>query len=178
MHIREATVDAAPGIARVHVDTWRAAYAGIVPAEHLAGLSYERSEARWRENLARREAGRFTLIAKVDDNVVSFASAGPEHDGLPGYDGEVYALYVLSAFQRQGIGRTLMLAVVNRLVADGFRAMVIWALKENVKARAFYEALGSVQISEKTIMIGGAELVDVAYGWSDLQRWLARQRDR
>ena len=42
MHIREATLDDVPGIARVHVDTWRTTYPGIVPAEHLAGLSYER----------------------------------------------------------------------------------------------------------------------------------------
>ncbi len=54
MRIREATPDDIPGIARVHVDTWRTAYLGIVPAEHLAGLSYERSEARWREHAVQR----------------------------------------------------------------------------------------------------------------------------
>ena len=32
MRIREATPDDVPGIARVHVDTWRTAYVDIVPA--------------------------------------------------------------------------------------------------------------------------------------------------
>ena len=43
--IRPATLEDAPAIARVHVDTWRTTYAGIVPDEHLAKLSYERSQA-------------------------------------------------------------------------------------------------------------------------------------
>ena len=35
MHIREATLDDVPGIARVHVDTWRTTYVDIVPAGAL-----------------------------------------------------------------------------------------------------------------------------------------------
>jgi hypothetical protein len=56
---------------------------------------------------------------------------------------------------------------------------VIWVLKENVKARAFYEALGGVLIHEKQIVIGGIELVDVAYGWLDIRTVIpeAKQRD-
>jgi hypothetical protein len=47
--------------------------------------------------------------------------------------------------------------------------MIIWALKENRRARAFYEAMGGVLVGEKTITIGGAELADVAYGWPDIR---------
>ncbi len=54
--------------------------------------------------------------------MVGFASGGPERDDIPGYDGELYGLYVLAAYQRQGIGRALMLTVARRLVADGFKA--------------------------------------------------------
>jgi hypothetical protein len=39
--IREAAPADAPGIARVHVDTWRTTYQGIVPDQFLARLSYE-----------------------------------------------------------------------------------------------------------------------------------------
>ena len=178
MRIREATIDDVPGIARVHVDTWRTAYPGIVPAEHLAGLSYERSEARWREFAFREGSPSLVFVAEDAGTIIASASGGPERDGLPGYDGELYGLYVLAAYQRQGIGRALMLTVARRLVADGFKAMVIWVLKENLKARAFYEALGGVPISEKTITIGGAELTDVACGWPDLTHWLSRQEQQ
>lgn len=174
MHIREAVPDDIPGIARVHVDTWRTAYAGIVPAEHLAGMSYEQREARWRENLARQGDGRFTLVAEVDGTGVGFAGGGPERDGLSGYDGELYGLYVLAERQRQGIGRALMLAVARRLVAAGYEAMILWVLRDNLKARAFYEAMGGQLTGEKIGTIGGADLVEVAYGWPDLALWASR----
>ena len=178
MRIREATLDDVPGIARVHVDTWRTTYSGIVPAEYLAGLSYEQRESRWRENLSSQGDGSFTLVADADGSVVGFAGGGPERDTTPGYDGELYGLYVLAAYQRQGIGRELTLTVARRLAADGFRAMIIWVLKDNLKARAFYEAMGGVPVSEKTITIGGSELIEVAYGWPGLTHWLLPQEQR
>ena len=38
IRIREANPADAGPMARVHVDTWRTAYAGILPAGHLEGL--------------------------------------------------------------------------------------------------------------------------------------------
>ena len=108
-------------------------------------------------------------MAEEAGRIVGLASGGPERDGLSGYDGELYGLYVLAEFQRHGVGRALLQVVAQRLTAGGFKAMVIWVLKDNVKARAFYEALGGVLVEEKAITIGGAELIDVAYGWSDIQ---------
>jgi len=178
MRIREATPDDVPGIARVHVDTWRTAYPGIVPAEHLAGLSYERSEARWREHAFREGSPSLVFVAEDAGRIVASASGGPERDGLSGYDGELYGLYVLAAYQRQGIGRELTQTVARRLAAGGFKAMILWALKDNTKTRAFYEAMGGVSAGEKTITIGGAQLIEVAYGWPDLTHWLSRQEQR
>jgi GNAT superfamily N-acetyltransferase len=169
MRIREATADDIPGIARVHVDTWRTAYPGIIPAGHLAQLSYERSEARWRDHLAALDSRRFAYVAEEAGRIIGLTSGGPERDGLSGYDGELYGLYVLAEYQRHGVGRALLQAVAQRLAAGGFKAMVIWVLKDNIKARAFYEALGGVLVEEKAITIGGAELIDVAYGWPDIQ---------
>jgi hypothetical protein len=45
--IRAATACDAKEIARIHVDTWQAAYRDIVPGEYLAGLSYVESEVTW-----------------------------------------------------------------------------------------------------------------------------------
>jgi ribosomal protein S18 acetylase RimI-like enzyme len=84
---------------------------------------------------------------------------------------------VLTACQRQGIGRELTQTVARRLAADGFKAMILWVLKDNLKARAFYEAMGGVLAGEKDITIGATNLVEVAYGWSDLMCWLSRQEE-
>ena len=47
MRIREASPTDATAIARVHVDSWRTTYAGIVPADYLANLSYVQREQFW-----------------------------------------------------------------------------------------------------------------------------------
>lgn|GEM_PF-5890417 len=39
--MREASLKDVPMIARVHVDTWRTTYHGIMPEEYLAQLSKE-----------------------------------------------------------------------------------------------------------------------------------------
>jgi hypothetical protein len=40
LFIRPATPADSSAIARVHIDCWRTTYAGLVPAEYLARLSY------------------------------------------------------------------------------------------------------------------------------------------
>ena len=61
VRIREAVPEDAGPMAKVHIDTWRTAYAGIVPSEHLAGLSYERREAVWVQILYEGPAGPMQL---------------------------------------------------------------------------------------------------------------------
>jgi hypothetical protein len=47
VNVRRARLQDAAAIARVHVDAWRSTYRGIVPDEHLDGMSYERSKRNW-----------------------------------------------------------------------------------------------------------------------------------
>jgi ribosomal protein S18 acetylase RimI-like enzyme len=171
--IREATPGDTPGIARVKVDTWRDAYAGIVPEERLAALSYEEVEERWLEGISDPRPGAFYHVVEEEGQVVAFAAGGPERSGRKEYEGELYALYVLPEHQRQGIGRLLMRATAERLLADGVESMLLWVLAEN-PARAFYESLGGVLLGRKTITIGGKALEEVAYGWPDVRTLTTR----
>lgn len=51
MKIREAIVSDAKGIAKVHVDSWRTTYKGIIPDDFLNNLSYEQRTKLWEENI-------------------------------------------------------------------------------------------------------------------------------
>ncbi len=155
-------------MARIHVDTWRTSYAGIVPDEHLANLSYERAQAGWMEHLSNPQGETHAFVAEAPSGqIVALTSCGPLHEALAGFDGELYVLYVLKPFQGMGYGRLLVKRVVEDLVSRGFHSMVIWVLKDN-PARRFYERLGGRMIAEKVVEIGGKQLVDVGYAWSDL----------
>ncbi len=168
MMIREATQSDVPAISRVHVDTWRTTYRGVVPDEHLANLSYERRANGWYQILNRApEDGNFTYIAEDESGeIVGFANGGIERTGDPIYRGELTAIYIQQNYQGKGIGRGLVQVVAERLGRLGINSMLVWVLVDN-PACQFYAALGGKLVHEKELMIGGKPLIEVAYGWVD-----------
>ena len=98
---------------------------------------------------------------------------GPERSGNAIYRGELYAIYLLAPYQRQGLGRRLTMAVIQRLLQCGLPSMLVWVLAAN-PGRAFYATLGGQQVDEKETTIGDAPLLEVAYGWPDLRELVQR----
>jgi len=163
------------GIARVHVDAWRSTYRGMVPDEHLAGLSYEKAEKAAERNFTEAETGYFAFVAETEEGeIVGFASgAQAAADDAP-FAGALPAIYILEEYQRRGIGRRLVQAVAQRLVEMGMCSMVVGVLRENA-SRSFYEHLGGRFTGSRTIVIGGRECEEVCYGWDNVMA-LAAQR--
>ncbi len=133
--------DDAPAIAQVHVASWRAAYPDIVPAEVLAALDEQEFEARWQSRLAERPP-LLILVAERQGQVCGFASGGAVREGVPPYDAELYALYLLPSAQRQGIGRALFARVADALHKEGREHLLLWAFRENAAA-GFYRTLAA-----------------------------------
>jgi ribosomal protein S18 acetylase RimI-like enzyme len=155
----------APAIARVQVASWRETYAGIVPQDHLDGLDAEERTPRWSERLA--APGIVALVAEDESGVLAFAAGCEAIHPVDGYDGELVGLYVLASYHRRGVGRALVRAFAERMARDGFRSLVVWALREN-PACGFYRRLGGVEVGETTIEVGGAWLPEVAFGWKEI----------
>ncbi len=166
--IRLAQMGDSLAIARVHVDTWRTTYMGIVPDEFLANLSYVRCQENWVKELSNPQGEWRTFVAEArSGQIVAFASGGPLREALADFDGELYVVYVLKSYQGMGYGKRLVTQVALDLASRGFHSLVIWALKDNPACR-FYEMLGGQLTAEKAVEIGGKELLDVAYVWPDL----------
>ena len=169
IRIRAASPADAGPIARVHVDAWRTTYAGIVPAAYLASLSYQDEEATWSRMLATTNPATSTVVAEIEGGeVVGFARGGRERQGDRTYPGEIYTVYLLQAYQRRGIGRRLVSAVAQRLLAVGLNPMLVWVLKRNHPGRRFYESLGAQRIGQMIVSIGGTRFVEMRYGWTDI----------
>jgi GNAT superfamily N-acetyltransferase len=166
--IRKACSADAVGIARVHVDSWRTTYRGIVPDDYLARLSYERRTNIWMQILSDPESRELHYVAEDQSGqIVGIASGGPERTSDPVYTGELYGIYLLEEHQRKGLGRQLVRAVVGRLAEVGIRSMLVWVLADNT-SRGFYEALGGQLVRRGQREIGGVVFGTVAYGWSDM----------
>ncbi len=141
IEIRPATVSDAEGIAAVHIESWRAAYKGDVPAEVLEALSVKERASGWRLHL--ESPVIHVSVATSDERVVGFGAVRPTRDetGESGV-GEIPTIYVLSSIWRQGIGRALCESILREARTLGFSAVTLWVLSSNRRAREFYEAFG------------------------------------
>ncbi|MDX1615073.1 MAG: GNAT family N-acetyltransferase [Candidatus Promineifilaceae bacterium] len=165
--IRPAQLNDVPGIARVHVDTWRTTYGGLVPDEVLHKQSARLSADQWRSVLEANDPERTLLVAELDQQIVGFANGGPERGEYPDYDGELYALYVLADYQDRNIGRQLLRRVAADLHRAGMQQMLVWVLATN-PARLFYEVMGGRLVHEKTMEVGGVPLDTLGFVFEDL----------
>lgn len=133
MSIRAADPEDAPAIARVHVDSWRTTYRGLLPDHVLANLSLEERQASWQQRIDAPALGRcsgFVFVAEdVTGRVVGFASGGPERENDSDFEGELYAIYLLKEHQGRGLGRRLTKHVVERLRSLGHNSMRVWGLE-------------------------------------------------
>ncbi len=180
--VRRATRSDSAAIGRIHVETWQAAYAGLLPDSMLAAMSDVRQSAWWSRALSDANEARGIFVADDEEmGVVGFGSCGPVRDppeGLNGTEvrvGEVYTLYVEPDFQNQGLGRRILDALFRQLKADGCDTVVLWMLAAN-PTRFFYEGLGGAHVGERIDTMAGKDVEEIAYAWRDLDAPLVRRR--
>jgi ribosomal protein S18 acetylase RimI-like enzyme len=161
--IRQGASGDAEGIARVHVDTWRETYEGILPPRVLSAQTYARRLALWKQTLA-RDSERLVLVAEAGKQIVGFATSGRNRTANVPFSAEMYTLYVLSDWQGEGIGQALFRQSAEQLAADGHRNLVTWVLADNPSV-GFYEWLGGIPVAERDERFGMAVLKQRAYGW-------------
>ena len=164
VQIRDARAEDAGGIAHVHVDSWRDAYAALLPAEYLARLDYGKRAMEWARILARSRAIQNTLVAEAEGEIVGFCGFGPVRSGPA--EGEIYGLYIASDWREQGLGRSLIERAFESLRSKGVRSVVIWCLEGNFGARGFYTRCGGRLLEEiRMDEVAGMSLPTVGFHW-------------
>ncbi|MBN2171227.1 MAG: GNAT family N-acetyltransferase [Candidatus Krumholzibacteriota bacterium] len=162
--LRPARPEDARPLASLHVRAWQQAYRGLVPDDFLAGLSVDRREALWRDEI--RDEGADIIVAEDDDGAVGFVRLGACRDEDAGPEtGEIFGIYIAPRAWRRGHGRRLCAAALARLRAAGFTAITLWVLRGNAQAIAFYEAMGFAAdgVEKERRTRGGVVLPQVRY---------------
>lgn len=166
MKIRQAGSEDVQGIAKVHVDSWRTTYQGVFPDSFLAELSYEQREELWEHNV---QVQQVYVAENESGDIVGFSVGGKERTGdYEKYIGELYAIYILENYQRQGIGRALLEPVVDNLRDNQLNSMLVWVLEGN-DAISFYEAMGGKKVDSEEVEVAGKAYNELAYGWETLE---------
>ncbi|MBN2548530.1 MAG: GNAT family N-acetyltransferase [Anaerolineales bacterium] len=178
MKIRFPTLDDCAQIAEIQVDSYRSAYASMLPAEYLANFTYEEQEQDWR-NLLSDENRDILLVAEIGNGILAGYALG-----CPGVileyalESELVALHVRKSHHRQGVGQRLIAAMAAELHRHGCISMLLWTLEGN-SARQMYEKLGGVLVGKKPWdgnQDFGLEVYEVAYGWPDITKLLPAEK--
>lgn len=163
---REATVADALAVAKVHVQSWRESFAGIVPQTFLDKMSIE-NRARAFETGFAFDSYKMFVAETQENGIVGFADFGEARDNQSKFEAELYAIYLLRDFQRKGIGGKLFDLGVKYLVANNMNSLSLTALEASPYKR-FYKKMGGQLVERKTTNIEGKSYATVIYGWNTL----------
>jgi ribosomal protein S18 acetylase RimI-like enzyme len=184
--IRSASAADAVQIAAVMRASWRAAYEGIIASEVIDRVTAPDGGARIRQSFrtrpwqksfvavaARPEAPRKRHAA---DGIVGYAFFGPETDvlgapwphplspaGQQGQVAELYALYVHPAWWSTGTGCALMDRVLDTTSAARYSSVRLWVLRDNSRARRFYERAGFAPDGASHTLEGLGGVAEIRY---------------
>jgi ribosomal protein S18 acetylase RimI-like enzyme len=160
--VRLAGADDADAIGRVQVESWRAAYTGLMPQEVVEQFDVASRQAQWREWLGAPPRPRSaTFVVEDAGEVVGFAGVGPCREEAD--DGELYTIYLHPSRWGGGIGRALLRRAEEALRASGFPSAILYVLEGNERAERFYRAAGWEQDGSKVDEFHGATVTELRY---------------
>jgi ribosomal protein S18 acetylase RimI-like enzyme len=162
--LREATPADLRPLAELHVLTFNDTHVGPFGR----GPSYATREAQWRQKLAEMDGTNFVLVLQAPaGQLVGFIWCHPMTED-PKWAARLNKIYLLREYQRRGLGRRMVAAAVDRLLAHGLTSMALFTEPDNAPACNFFDQLGGERQLDERRRFGGM------YGWSDLQVLKAR----
>jgi ribosomal protein S18 acetylase RimI-like enzyme len=146
--VRPADPDDADALGAVGGRAWEATYRGMIP-DVVLDEWIASTVASWRESFEARAADSplRAWVAEREGSVIGYATTAPARSNwLPPPDGagELTNLYLDPDAIGIGVGRQLYEHAVVDLAERGFDPLVVWAFRDNHRARGFYERMGLV----------------------------------
>lgn len=171
MTIRQAAIKDVIQIARIHVESWRAAYKGILPESFINKIDIETRRIHWEKVIS---DGSLAIFVRTDsnDSVLGWAAFGPDREApIDQNITELHAIYIDPKFVQHGFGTELLSYGIRKTVSPQPRSLVVWVLEENTPALRFYYKNGfnKTPINSMQIQRGEKYLTEIKLN-KDLQR--------
>lgn len=159
MKIRRARRSDLPLIAAVQAESWKDAYAGVLPAKYLTDQITADLERHW-------------LGVEIQpDDVVLVAEQG----GIIGFiavwcrpDPFIDNLHVKPSHRSKKVGSTLLREAARQLIQQGHKSAHLWVVAGNHRAIRLYERLGGVRTDLALKNLFGHEVPNIKVVWPDI----------
>ena len=153
----------------MHLNSWLSTYKNIIPQSYLSSLTLEKRIKTWETNFNLLDQNYFILV--VEDKlgeIIGFADGGRNREIDNGYEGELYAIYLLEEYKGKGIGKRLFHEAVNKLKSKRLNTFMVWVLEAN-PAIGFYSKLGGKEFTRRDTRIANEFLTEVGIGWINIE---------
>jgi ribosomal protein S18 acetylase RimI-like enzyme len=142
-----------PGLAKVQVRSWQAAYRGRIANTYLQGLSVEQKAKDWEKIFQSDDS--YTLLAQEKDcqTIVGFVTLGScrDNDAPQGCLLELRAIYIDPDHWRLGLGKKLTRLAMEECRRRKVGRLILWVLESNSEAQLFYQELGFQRDGEEKV---------------------------
>ncbi len=162
IQVRPAKPADAKTIAEIHVESWAAAYAGIIPEDHLKSQTVAKREALWLDAIKYSEPQ--VWVALDANAIVGFVGFDRSRDAKSrATTGEIWAMYAAPDYWGEGVGLALWDAAREGLIEEGCKDVTLWVLLRNERALRFYELAGFKREmnTAKTVPMGSAKVEEI-----------------
>jgi N-acetylglutamate synthase-like GNAT family acetyltransferase len=162
MLIRPVKESDIPAVAKVHVESWKVAFKGILSENFLEQLKAERFEKVWGDLLKR--SNRLNLLIEEHKNVIGFISFEISAEEKKSTEGEIIALYIDYLSWRHGAGTSLIEQAKIHMKKNGFETAFLWTMAHNAISRSFFDKTGFILTGEqRTSERNGEHFEEVRY---------------
>ncbi len=188
IEVREGAPTDADACAAAHIEGWRTGYRHLLPDEFLDAPEFaSRRIDHWRAwTWADGLEGAALFVAELHGRVAGFVMCGPEQltpeRGQLGRTdaaasstcrGEVYAFYLHPDAWGSGAAAALMARCQQHLADNGYAEAVLWVLRDNPRARRFYERSGWTVTGREMLFEGPQSAAKLAQPLPEVEYRLA-----
>jgi len=151
--IREATIEDLPALANLHVKTWQETYRVKRPP------TYAIREYQWREQFKVTDGSWFCFVVENNKKELIGFLKGKRNEKNTG---AIDKIYLLSTYQRLGLGRKLVGEAARRFLSIGINTIVLFGIPQNPSSY-FHKAIGGEKLYADNGEFHGG------YIWKDVQ---------
>jgi ribosomal protein S18 acetylase RimI-like enzyme len=159
MIIRSATASDVQAIAELHMESWRDAYADVLPEAYLEAPIRRDLQRYWHGIDVR---GDDILLVAEAQSTLGFIAVWCRPDPF------IDNLHVKPSHRCQKIGTALMQAAARRLLESGHQSAYLWVFKANANAIDFYTRLGAETTVQADKSVFGHHVPSQRMQWKDL----------
>ena len=141
--IRKVKQGDADTLAYIQTESWKAAFKGIIDADLLDKCTnIDKARLMYQRLLDDNKGNGYILT--VDNKPHCIAYWDKARDFELALKAELICIHSLPNNWHKGFGSKMMDMVLEDIKSSGYSEVVLWVFRDNLRARAFYEAKGFV----------------------------------